>query len=765
MKRIVLLFCPSMERAILFSPLKFILALLLFAALSVTCVLHAQQPLTGPSGGPIDRIINNPVGSNLPYSCFPWNKHDSKIYGVIDSVHSKLLYAAPKGQKIEDCELKSLFGIYYFVVLLSDSTVQEFDFETGETTTKDIKVQNAGDWEEIAGDALYVLTTRSVYVSRDNGATWQLDNVGLNGDTLNHLALDASQRVYLATQGGLYEQDSNGTSWTKVSSLAAANLVSVFVDRMGRIYVGGSGGAYMSTNGGTTWTSDSAGLSMNTPVQFADDYKNNIYAIANNHLYISSGGTQPWREIDAGILSQTVNVTTFNSIVGDTEVFAGTSFGLFISTDQGGTWTQSQGIPAQDYYGIWRTGGKLFASTSLGLFGTTTNDTTWSKTYPSNGFMGAVQAYADPQGDLYVQDSTVSPGYKAHALLKSTNNGGTWALDTVGLYQVNGSLFYIDETGAQHYSNTYNGQVPCLLWERPVGGSWEIDTAGFIAGTYMTVSSMCSDGKGYLYISGNFFNNEQVLRRPIGGGAWVVDTAGIPLASVSPNVIYFTQMVAAPNGDVFATDGYSLWRRTGGSWSRIAFPTQVFAHTLSAISVDANGVLFAALNKYNQNYPPYTAEGGEGVYYTKDFGATWTYAGLNYDYVTSLVSYNDTTYALTQGDGAYKMSATPASSVASEGSISTPQYSLTQSYPNPFIGTATISYRVLDGAFATLKIYDALGREVAQPVTMNRQPGLHFIAWDATEKMQGVYYYRYSTMSAQTGALLQSETGKLIYLK
>jgi len=250
---------------------------------------------------------------------------------------------------------------------------------------------------------------------------------------------------------------------------------------------------------------------------------------------------------------------------------------------------------------------------------------------------------------------------------------------------------------------------------------------------------MCSDGKGYLYVSGNIFNNIQVFRRPIGGGAWTADTAGIPPPAVSPNIIYFTHMAAARNGDMIATNDYTLMRRTGGMWKIMAQPA-VQHFTLTALSVDSNGVIFVAVNKYNPGY----AAGGEGVYYTKDFGATWIYAGLDSLTINSLVSYGDTTYALTEGNGAYILTATPAPNSVTENSARNPEIPNIQCYPNPFNITAQIQYTVVQGANVSISVVNEMGEEVAQLVNAHRETGTYSVSFDGSGLPAGVYFVRCS---------------------
>jgi hypothetical protein len=96
--------------------------------------------------------------------------------------------------------------------------------------------------------------------------------------------------------------------------------------------------------------------------------------------------------------------------------------------------------------------------------------------------------------------------------------------------------------------------------------------------------------------------------------------------------------------------------------------------------------------------------------------------------------------------------------VVSSGSILPAATKLEQNYPNPFNPATTISYRLLSKAFVNLKVYDALGREVATLVSEVMPSGDHSVQWQADGLPSGVYFYRLQSKNT-------SETRKLILLK
>jgi hypothetical protein len=69
------------------------------------------------------------------------------------------------------------------------------------------------------------------------------------------------------------------------------------------------------------------------------------------------------------------------------------------------------------------------------------------------------------------------------------------------------------------------------------------------------------------------------------------------------------------------------------------------------------------------------------------------------------------------------------------------EFALEQNYPNPFNPTTTISFDIGKPSFATLRIYDVLGREVATLVQRQMVPGRYTTSWNAEGLPSGIYYY------------------------
>jgi hypothetical protein len=65
------------------------------------------------------------------------------------------------------------------------------------------------------------------------------------------------------------------------------------------------------------------------------------------------------------------------------------------------------------------------------------------------------------------------------------------------------------------------------------------------------------------------------------------------------------------------------------------------------------------------------------------------------------------------------------------------------SYPNPFSGTATISYTLKQSSNINITVFDEFGRKVAILVNQNQTLGNYNVVFDGTNLESGIYYYQF----------------------
>jgi hypothetical protein len=85
-------------------------------------------------------------------------------------------------------------------------------------------------------------------------------------------------------------------------------------------------------------------------------------------------------------------------------------------------------------------------------------------------------------------------------------------------------------------------------------------------------------------------------------------------------------------------------------------------------------------------------------------------------------------------------------------------FKLEQNFPNPFNPSTIIKFSLPSSSYATLKIYNAIGEEVASLLDKDLTTGIYEIEWSAAGLPSGIYFYR-----LQAGDFL--ETKKMILMK
>jgi hypothetical protein len=85
-------------------------------------------------------------------------------------------------------------------------------------------------------------------------------------------------------------------------------------------------------------------------------------------------------------------------------------------------------------------------------------------------------------------------------------------------------------------------------------------------------------------------------------------------------------------------------------------------------------------------------------------------------------------------------------------------YKLEQNYPNPFNPETKIRFSIKQSGFTSLKVYDVMGREVADLLSQELEPGTYEKQFNASALSSGIYFYKLTSGS-------YTETRKMNLLK
>lgn len=70
------------------------------------------------------------------------------------------------------------------------------------------------------------------------------------------------------------------------------------------------------------------------------------------------------------------------------------------------------------------------------------------------------------------------------------------------------------------------------------------------------------------------------------------------------------------------------------------------------------------------------------------------------------------------------------------------EFALNQNYPNPFNPTTNIQYDIPNDVLVSIKVYDMLGREVAELVNEVKNAGRYIVGFNGSNLSSGIYYYK-----------------------
>jgi hypothetical protein len=226
------------------------------------------------------------------------------------------------------------------------------------------------------------------------------------------------------------------------------------------------------------------------------------------------------------------------------------------------------------------------------------------------------------------------------------------------------------------------------------------------------------------------------------GTSWTVVNNGLPTGTeISSLVISGTNLFAGST-----IDGVFLSTNNGTSWTAINSGLAVYAVRSLAVS---GTNLFIGMG--------YSG----GVFRSTNNGTSWTAVsmGLEGNGVQSLFGNGMYLFAGTSEGRVWRRPLSEMITSVERVSSDLPtHFSLDQNYPNPFNPATNISFSLPSKLFVSLKVFDALGREVSVLVYEELPAGTYSQQWNAASLSSGVYFYR-----LQSGSF--NETKKLILLR
>jgi hypothetical protein len=460
-----------------------------------------------------------------------------------------------------------------------------------------------------------------VFRSADNGASWTEASSGLPAGQTNIEALltTPSGTVLAGTGNGIYRSTNFGASWTRVFTLYGLSLAK----HGSTLYAGTSNGVYKSTNDGASWTPINSGMTFNWVYALAA-VPNGTGVILFANLMRSIDGGATWTLVNTGLPTPSVYAYAHAlNASGGTDVYIGTSRGVFRSSNFGSNWTDVSFIYSQIQAVESTPSGAVLAGSENVIYRTTDAGGTW--TDPGSGTTAldfAVNRHS-PSG------TSIFAGSSPAGIYKSTNDGVTWVQSSNGLDDFDVNSIGAIPNGAGG-TNLLAGSAMELFISTNDGGHWQPANLQTLLLDYTATPNgsgghnVWAAGYGGVWLSTNY------------GTAWTPRSGGIAGQVV--------QGIAATAGgaNLFAGgDPFGVFRSTnqGVSWS----PANNGIADLRIVTVfSPDGAnLFAA--------------GAGGVYLSTDNGNSWVGTGLGVGVYQLATSTDGTTlFAGTTGSGVWK---------------------------------------------------------------------------------------------------------------
>jgi hypothetical protein len=286
-------------------------------------------------------------------------------------------------------------------------------------------------------------------------------------------------------------------------------------------------------------------------------------------------------------------------------------------------------------------------------------------------------------------------------------------------------------------------------------------------------------------MSDNMNNPIYRIYRSAGGANWTLVNKGLSNNPVFAFAFSGTTILAGTNYGIYSsTDNGNTWAvenyspvvhfhvhafvtlsdsviLAGGSYGGLMRSTDSGINwtDVSSSLWATNDVLSFALSPNGKGGTNIFAGTFGGVYLSTDYGRTWgsINTGLT-DFVLTIAASDKYLFA----GGGFYVWRRPLSGITTgmeNTKADMPKgFSLQQNYPNPFNSSTTIKYKIKEPNFVSIKVFNAMGTEVARLVNEKKPKGDYSVDWNATGLADGIYFCR-----LQSGTF--SEIKKLVLQK
>ncbi|MDH7514972.1 MAG: T9SS type A sorting domain-containing protein [Bacteroidota bacterium] len=362
-----------------------------------------------------------------------------------------------------------------------------------------------------------------LYVSRDEGENWVSADPTLEQATATSITIAENGTIFVGTMGlGVYRSTDGGTTWAEATTgLTVFNISSVFTRDGINVYAGTSNGrVFRSTNGGDSWTQVFLTPNGKEILSITSDRSGKIIiGTAWEGTFSSSDGGSTWNNTGSGFINVSVPSFAVNSR-GLIFMVNQTPHDIMVSHDEGTTWTPANGQQYRNTRSIAvMSNDFLYAGTSRGVFHSTDDGFSWF-TDTLGMYNRDVRVIAiGPDRNIYVSCF-------GKRLYRSNDYGQTWTLISQGLGGSDVISFAFAPDGTV-FAGTLNAG---LYRSTNSGSTWTNISQGL---NRLLVTALCYSEVYGLY-AGSY---GEVYHSTDRGDRWTRITNDLPVATVNAIVL------------------------------------------------------------------------------------------------------------------------------------------------------------------------------------------------------------------------------------
>lgn len=367
--------------------------------------------------------------------------------------------------------------------------------------------------------------------------------------------------------------------------------------------------------------------------------------------------------------------------------------------------------------------GNTLISGKRGIAYSTNYGAHWVVTFQGLPYADWISDYSKA---LYTKDGAVYLGIELNGtppgsvnIYKSLDSGKSWFPSSNGMSV--GMVTCFTEKGSYLFAGTDDG----VYYTSNGGQNWA-KTSTFL--NEKVISSFCVNGNTLFagILGSTSVSDLGVYASTNNGANWTQVNYGFPTQTTIFSMVNY-------NGYIYgtSTDG-RIFRTTnnGGLWQLVNNGMNTFYNRVFAIAKFNNNLIVGC---------------DDGMFMTTNQGQLW-YA-INQGIASgSEFQYNAITkcgnYVFAPANNGIWRRDLNQVSVQNIASIVSDNYNLSQNYPNPFNPATKINFQLPKSSFVTLKVYNSLGKEVAELVNEKLNAGAYQTTFDAASFSSGAYFYK-----------------------